>query len=68
MRRLRFVGSAAGKGRATARAANAVGITAALAGAAGARVQLVTTDAGCFDLRATHVKRADAQVFDARVP
>jgi hypothetical protein len=68
VRRVRLVGSAAGKGRATVRAANAPGITAALAGAAEARVQLVTSDAGCFDLRATQVKRADAQVFDARVP
>lgn len=41
------------------------GIAAALQGDSEATVQVVTSDAACFELTSTHVKRADGEVFRA---
>jgi hypothetical protein len=43
-------------------------LAAALAGETSARVQVTTSDAGCFDLELGSVKRAEADRFQASAP
>jgi hypothetical protein len=68
---------AAGKGKlslqgrnnaARGQASLPTGLAAALAGGPGATAQLVASDGACFELRATRVKKAEANRFDGSAP
>ena len=75
MKKLKAKGGDAGKGALLIQAANKQskgqvwlpsGAAAALQGATGARVQMITSDAACFEADFLEVKKADGVQFKAK--
>ena len=74
---LKAKGGKAGKGSVTVKGKNdpkkgltslPTGGAAALAGSTQAAIQLVTSDAGCFEVQLPRVKKADGTRFEAKAP
>jgi hypothetical protein len=69
--KMKLFGGVAGKGKVQAIAkgsATPMGVTAALQGQSSATVQVLTSDAACFGVNLTQVKKADATLFKALGP